>query len=137
MAKSAAFGISLLRGAVEIANVSNIVGPGLSVDYEDVTSHDSTDGWEELVPTIKRSGSLTLDLVFDPAAATHKNASGGLMYDLDNLTVTTYTLQFANGGSFSFSAFVTQFEPNAPVGGALTATCTLKPTGKVTISNPA
>ena len=136
MAKYAAFGTKLLRGAVEIAQVQNISGPGLSLDTEDVTSHDSPSGWEEVVGTILRSGELSLDLVYDPGAATHKNASGGLLYDMTSRTATTFTLTFPStpAVSWSFSAFVTGFEPSAAHDGALTAAVKMKITGAPTLA---
>ena len=136
MAKYAAFGTLLKRGAVTIASVTNISGPGLSLDTEDVTSHDSTGAWEEVVGTILRSGEVSVDLVFDPNAATHKNASGGLLYDLISRTSQTYSIVFPSTAAvtWSFSAFVTGFEPSAAHDGALTATAKLKITGQPTIA---
>lgn len=135
MAKYAAFGSKLLRGAVEIAAIQSISGPGLALDTEDVTSHDSTDAWEEVVATILRSGEVTLDIMYDPAAATHKNASGGLLYDLAQRTSTTYSIKFPDTATttWSFTAFVTGFEPDMPHDGSLTASVTLKITGKPTL----
>jgi len=135
MSKYAAYGSKFLRGAVEVAGIQTISGPGLSLDTEDVTSHDSPEAWEEVVGTILRSGEVTLDLVYDPAAATHKNASGGLLYDLAQRTSTTYSIQFSDTATstWSFTAFVTGFEPDAPHDGALTASVTLKITGKPTL----
>ena len=136
MAKYDAFGTKLERGAVEIAQVTNISGPGLSLDTEDVTSHDSTGDWEEVVGTILRSGEVSLDIVYDPAHATHKNASGGLLYDFAQKASNTYTLTFPDSGAteWSFTALVTGFEPGAPVGGALTAAVKLKLTGQPTLA---
>lgn len=133
MTKYAAYGTEFKRGATEIAQVKNISGPGLSLDTEDVTSHDSTSGWEEVVGTILRSGEVTLEIVYDPAAATHKYASGGLLYDLVSRTATTFSIVFPGAATWSFSALVTGFEPSAPVEGALTASVTLKVTGVVTL----
>ena len=136
MTKYAAFGIALQRAGTEIVGVTNISGPGLSLDTEDVTSHDSTEGWEEVVATILRSGEITLDIVYDPATATHKNLVGGLLYDLAQRTkVTTYTLVFPDATTWTFAngVYVTGFEPTGPVGGALTATVRLKITGKPTL----
>lgn len=134
MAKYSAYGTKLLRGITEIAQVTNISGPGLSLDTTDVTEHDG-DGWEEVVPTVLRSGEVTLDIVYDPNEATHKNASGGLLYDMTSRTAASYTLTFPTSPvkSFAFSAFVTGFEPSMPVDGALTASVTLKITGKPTL----
>lgn len=136
MAKYDAFGTAFKRGAVTIAQVSNISGPGLSLDTEDVTTHDSTGGWEEVVATILRSGEVKLDLVYDPAAATHKNASGGLLYDLAQRASTTFSIVFPDAANttWSFTAYVTGFEPSAPVDGALTASVTLKLTGQPTLA---
>ncbi len=134
MTKLSAFGTKLLRGAVEIAQVQSISGPGLALDTEDVTSHDSPGGWEEVVGTILRSGEVSLDIVYDPKDATHKYATGGLLHDLANRVTTTYTLTFPDSTSWSFSALVVGFEPSAPVEGALTASVTLKLTGSVTLA---
>lgn len=136
MAKYAAFGTLFKRSGTTIANVSNISGPGLSLDTEDVTSHDSTGGWEEVVATILRSGEVTVDLVYDPNAATHKYAAGGLLHDLAQRTAVTYSIVFSStpAVTWEFSAFVTGFEPSAAVDGALTASVTLKLTGQPTLA---
>ena len=136
MAKYAAFGTLFKRGATTIAAVSNISGPGLSLDTEDVTTHDSASGWEEVVGTILRSGEVSLDLVYDPNAATHKYASGGLLYDLVQRASTTYSIVFPSSAAvtWEFTAFVTGFEPSMPHDGALTATVKLKLTGAPTLA---
>ena len=135
MAKFAALGTQLLRGATEIAQITSISGPGLSLDTEDVTEHDG-DGWEEVVATILRSGEVTFDIAYDPAAATHKYAAGGLLHDLVLRTATAYSIVFPDTAAttWTFSAFVTGFQPDMPVGDALTASVTLKPTGTVTLA---
>ena len=139
MAKYAAYGTVLYRGTsgagTAIAQVQNISGPGLSLDTEDVTSHDSTGAWEEVVGTILRSGEVSLDIVYDPAAATHKNASGGLLADLVSRTANTYTIVFPDTASteWVFSALVTGFEPDMPHDGALTASVSMKVTGQPTL----
>ena len=135
MAKYAAYGCALKKGGTAYANVTNISGPGLSLDTEDVTSHDSTAAWEEHVATILRSGEISLDLVYDPANATHKYAAGGLLYDMVSRTAVALTLVFSDTANttWSFNAFVTGFEPGMPVDGALTASVTLKLTGQPTL----
>ena len=137
MAKYSAFGTALTKGAypgTEVAQVTNISGPSLSLDTVDVTEHDGA-GWEEHVATILRSGTVTIDIVYDPNAATHKNASGGLLYSLAGRTAEIWNIVFPSTPVkyFTFSAFVTGFTPGAPVDGALTASVTLKPTGAVTL----
>lgn len=139
MAKLSSYGTKIYRGTsgagTLIAQVQNISGPGLSLDTEDVTSHDSTGAWEEVVGTILRSGEVSMDIIYDPAGATHKYAAGGLLHDLVSRTANTYTIVFPDTGAteWVFSALVTGFEPDMPVDGALTATVTLKVTGAITL----
>jgi len=132
MTKYAAFGTELRKGATEIAQVASISGPGLALDTEDVTSHDSEDGWEEVVGTILRSGEVSLDLVFDPAEATQV----ALWTDMVSRAANTYSLVFPDAANktWTFDALVTAFEPDAPHAGALTASATLKITGKPTLA---
>lgn len=135
MAKYAAFGTQLKRNGATIAQLKTIGGPGLALDTEDVTSHDSPGGWEEVVGTILRSGEVSLDLVFDPADATHKNTSGGLIGDMISRTPHQYQLVLPTSPAttWTFDALVTKFEPSADASGALTASATLKVTGEPTL----
>jgi len=119
--------------AVEIAQISNISGPGLSVDMIDVTTHDSTNAWEYFVAGILRTVELTLDIVYDPAGATHAAAAGGLIYRLENRQYSWFDLTFFTTYNWTFSGYITGFTPGAPVEGALTAAVTLKITGQPTL----
>jgi len=118
-----------------IAQVRNISGPGLSLDVEDVTTHDSTGAWEEVVATILRSGEVTLDLVYDPATATH-GWGIGLLAVMPRRATRNFQVIFPDAGSttWSFAADVVNFEPDAPHDGALTASVTLKLTGSITLA---
>lgn len=135
MTKYAAFGTVIKRGATAIAQVSSISGPGISLDTEDVTSHDSTGGWEEVVGTILRSGEVSLEILYDPANATHKNAAAGLLGDLIARAATAFSLVFPDTANttWSFSALVTGFEPGMPHAGKLTAAVKMKLTGQPTL----
>lgn len=139
MANYDAFGTKLKRGGTggtAIAQVTNIGGPGMSVETYDVTSHDSTGKWREFVSGLKDGGEISLDLNFDPANATQKAAAGGALFDMTAGTATNYALVFPDSAttSWTFNAFVTAFEPTAPHDGKLTATCTLKITGAPTLA---
>lgn len=118
---------------VAVAQVSNIGGPGLALDTDDVTTHDSASGWEEMVGTILRSGEVTLDLVYDPNAASHSYATDGLGDRYENKKLTRCQLTFPGPYTWTFSAFVTGYEPASPADGALTASVTLKITGAPTL----
>lgn len=113
--------------AVEVAGVTNISGPPLSVDAEDVTSHDQVTAWEEQVATVIRSGEVSLDIVYDPADDTHDaTATGGLAYRLKNRTYTYFSLVFFTTYDWKFFGYVNGFEPTGAVGGALTASVRVK-----------
>jgi len=118
---------------VETANVKNLGGPSLSVDTEDVTTHDQATAFEELVATIIRSGEVPMDLVFDPAHATH-DASTGLTYRLEDKIYSFFKLIFPDDTEWEFSGYVIGFEPQAPVDGALTAAVKLKITSQPTLA---
>lgn len=117
----------------EVANVANIGGPGLALDTEDVTTHDSTSGWEEVVGTILRSGELSLELVYDPAAAT-AGATSGLVYLMEERILAFFKLTFPDTTEWSFRGYVSGFEPGAPADGALTASVTIKVSGVPTLA---
>ena len=121
--------------ASEIAGVTNIGGPGIALDTEDVTTHDQSTAWEEVVATILRSGEISLDIVYDPADGTH-DATTGLVYRLENKLWSYFNLIFADSGSttWSFFGYVTGFEPGEPVDGALTASVTIKIDGAPTLA---
>lgn len=114
---------------VTVAAVTNIGGPGISVDTEDVTSHDSTGAWEEVVATIIRSGEVAADIVYDPVADSHDGtATSGLVYSMKNKVKRHFSIMFSDAAStvWSFPGYVTGFEPSEPVDGALTASVTIK-----------
>jgi hypothetical protein len=134
MAKKAAFGTTIGKnGATALAYVKAIKGPGISVDTADVTTHDSTAAWEEAVATIIRTGEVTVDIEYDPANATHKNAANGFLALMVARTAVTWDITMPGAAVISFSGFATGFEPDMSVDGDLTASLKIKPTGAVTL----
>ena len=129
MAGLAAYGVTLV-GATSgtIVNVTSVSGPGLSLDVEDVTAHDSTGAWEEVVATIVRSGELSFDINYDQAAVTHR----ALITALTTRTAEVWTLG-GPMGAWSFNGFVVGFEPTAPHEGKMAASVRIKPTTTVTV----
>lgn len=136
MANYAAFGTLLKIAGTTVAGVTNIGGPGLTLETIDVTNHSSTSAWREFVGGLKDGGEISVDIVFDPVAATHKNASGGLLYLLTTRASASFTITFPDTGAtvWTFTAFVTSFEVGAPVADGLTASVTLKITGAPTLA---
>ena len=128
------FGTQLKIGTVKIAEVLDISGPSLGMDTIEVTSHDSVDGWKEYIAGLLDAGEVSFEINYVPTATTHKNASGGLLYLLTTRAKQSFTLVFPDATSWTFDAFVTAFEPSAPVQDKLGASITLKITGKPTIA---
>jgi predicted secreted protein len=111
---------------VTVAYLTNISGPGLALDTVDVTTHDSAGGWEEVVWSILRSGEVSLDLVYDPNAASQSFSTDGLG---DRLEIKKYSyakITFPGSYVWSFPCYIISYEPGAPVDGALTSTVKLK-----------
>ena len=111
--------------AVEVAGVTGISGPGLSLDTADVTSHDQATAWEQQVATVIRSSEVSLDIIYDPASGTH-DATTGLLERIENRTYTYFNLIFFTTYDWKFFGYVTGFEPTGEIGSALTASAKVK-----------
>lgn len=136
----AALGATLKFGTTPVAlvNVHDISGPSMSVDTIDVTAHDSTNWYREFVVGFIDSGEVSFSINWDPDETTHKVAASGLPYLLTQRTSEDFELEFQTGAAAgdtykaSFTAYVTAFEPSAPVEDKQTADITLKISGAVT-----
>lgn len=117
-----------------ILDVADISGPSLALDTEDATTHSSPNAWREFIATLLNGGEVTFTINYDPNAATH-NATTGLIRDQKNRTLRNFQLVFPVSGNptWAFAAFVTGFEPKAPVDSKLTAACKLKISGQPTL----
>ena len=120
-----------------VAEVMDISGPGMSRAAIDVTTQDSAGKWREFIKGLKDPGEVTFDIKYVPTAATHKNAAQGLLAELDDdsTTLRNFKLIFPDSGSttWSFSGFVSGFEPSAPVENELTASVTIQLSGAPTL----
>lgn len=124
-----------------IANVTNIGGPGFSVDTIDVTAHDSAGAFEETIASIIRTGELSLDINYDPTEMTHSGdptplTTEGLLAVLVARAARNFELEFPTTPAvvWEFSGLVTGFEPGAPYDDKLSASVTIKLTGQPTLA---
>jgi predicted secreted protein len=106
-------------------------GPSYSADELDVTDHSSAGGFREFIAGLKDAGEVSGELHFDPSNGTHDDATG-LIGELEDGSVKNYQILFPDSSTVTFAAIVTAFEPSAPVDGKLTASFTLKVSGKPT-----
>jgi len=140
----AAFGTLLKMGVsgspgsmVTIALVSSIKGPTQSASMIDVTSHDNATGYREFVAGVRDAGEITFTCFFDPSDATHKDSSGGLIYEFNAGTEKGFELHLANTSpvaKFSFDGIITKIDFNNPVDGASTADVTIKISGEASLT---
>lgn len=133
-----AFGATLTKDGVEIAEVTNIGGPGLARDTLEATHHKSPNMWREFIKGLKDGGEVSLDLNFLPFNSTHNaSVSTGLLADFsDDTTISTFVLTFPDSGatSWTFPGIVTGFEPASPFDDKLTASVTIKVSGQPTLA---
>ena len=134
----AATSANTTAGAVlaTVAQITGVTGPSMSLDSVDVTTHDSTSAFEEVVATVLRSGDLSVDIVYDPADDSQDaTATTGLAYRLKNRVYTNFSITFPDtaGTVWNFNGWITAFEPSEPVDGALTASVTIKVDGVPTL----
>lgn len=107
----AAIGATITINSTPIEEARDITGPELSIDEVDVTSHDSPDYGEEVLPTLKRFGNVSFDMNAVPGAAGQQ----ALAAAWDARTVDAYVLTLTNGTSYTFNAFVSNFGSAAAV----------------------
>lgn len=138
MAKFEAYGAAFKIGNgggpetfTTVAQVRTIGGPSLTAETIDVSTHDGA-GYREFVASLIDPGEVTLEIVWDPDAATHDS-----MFD-DLVARTLRNVQIvwpdATSTTWSFAGQFTRFEPSAPVDGDLSASVTYKVSGAITIS---
>lgn len=130
VAQSLAFLTSGSDGAevfTTVAEVTNVSAPGLSLDTVDATHMTSTGAWREYIATLKDGGEVSIDMNFAPEDTTHTN----LIADLNNRTLRNFQIVWPNTAAttWRFSAFVTSFEPSAPVDDKVSASVGFKLSG--------
>lgn len=131
-----AFGTTITKDGVEIAEVTHIGGPGLARDTLEATHHKSPAMWREFIKGLKDGGEVSLDLNFLPFNTTH-NAATGILSDFNNdTTIAAWVLTFPDSGAtqWAFNGIVTGFEPDEPFDDKLVASVTIKVTGQPTLA---
>lgn len=111
---------------VTVAQVGSLEAPALAGEIEDTADHDVT--WRDGVATVKDVGEVSMTLHFDPGLTGHV----ALATALRTKALQLWRLTFPDSGStqWSFRAFVTGFQPMAPMDGKLTAEVSLQGTGE-------
>ena len=147
MAASGGFGVMLYIGDsysadeeveyTEVAAVESVNGVEIEALLDEITTHGSTGGFREMLPTGKSQvADVELGLVFDIAEDTHKNTAGGLTYAMLHESLLGYELVLPDSGTttWTFDAYVRKMKWAAPQDGKLAATVTLAVTGQPSVA---
>lgn len=122
----AAFGTSTSPDLAEITNVS---GPGISKDSIDV-SHHGGDQFRQFVEGLMDGGSVTIEGQMNSTAITVFLAE----YVKTSSTAWTITYPTGMAEGWSFDGWLEGFDSGNPVDGKCSFTATIKVTGKPTLS---
>ena len=107
----AAIGATITIDGTPIEEAKDISGLEFSLDEVDVTSHDSPDFGEEVLPTIKRWGAISFPMNAVPGATGQEALYDAWAARSINAFVVTYT----NGVVATFNGFVRRFGLSANV----------------------
>ena len=131
MGKFAAKGTTISNVSGLLLQVYSIGGPSLGADTAELSDHESAKFYREFANTFRDGGELTLGFRFDPSEAGQSEANNGLLDIFEGDAPTSWTITWPNtaGSTWTFSAFITGYEPTADFDADLDLSVTLKLTG--------
>ena len=114
-----------------IAEVNSIAGPGMTRDFIDVTSLDSTGGYREFIGGFRDGGQVTLNMNFTRDGYEQMRLD---FVDDDSVNYQIVLPDTANT-TLDFAAFVTDLPLSISPDDKVTVDVTLKVTGEVTLTS--
>ena len=127
-----AYGAKVNWNSHDIAEAVNITGPSESVDSLDVTNHDSSNEFREFIAGLRDGGEVSFEANFKSS-----DSDGQIALHTDFQAGTARTCQITlpdSLGSVSGTAICTKYEFSFPHDGPARISCTIKYTGKPTLS---
>lgn len=109
-----------------VGQIIDLTPPSISRDAVETTHMASTERWREFIGGLKDAGEASIEINFDPGDAT----AASFLTDINTNTAGYYKIVFPDTTSWGFAAIATGFEPGAPIDDRMTATFTVKLTGK-------
>lgn len=105
-----------------VAEMKEIPVPGLDGAMLEVTTHESPGGIRESIPNLPALSDLGFQIFYIPSNATHNETTGLLSKTLSRAkTNFKVVYNITPAKVCSFSGYVTQFKPKAPVDNVWTA----------------
>jgi predicted secreted protein len=133
MASSAFSGVGTVfkRGAVAVAEITNISGPNITRGTIDVTNLDSTNGYKEFIGAFRDGGEVTLSMNF--TMATWQDFKD----DIDDDDPVAYSIVLGNTeeNTFGFDALVTSLGMAIPFDDKVSSDVALKIDGELDITS--
>lgn len=132
MAKIAAKGTTFKIGSQAVGSLSSIGGVAVSADTIDVTTIDNKDGYKEFLGGFKDGGEVSLSGYFDYSDVGQK----ALYTAFESGAVSECEIVFPTGAAckWEFDGVVTAYETGAELEDAVSFDCTIKVSGKPTLS---
>lgn len=133
MASNAISGVGtvFLRAGTALAEVNSITGPGMTRDFIDVTSLDSTSGYREFIAGFRDGGTVTLNMNFTAATYALMKAD----FESDDAQEYEIVLPDDDVTSLEFVGLVTELPLTITVDDKVTADVTIKVSGQVTVNS--
>ncbi len=122
-------GICYFIGALEIAEVTDISDPpGKSREALDASHHKSPNKMKEYISGFGEIGEVKFNINWIPG----DDESDALFGYVDSGEVVVHRHVWPNGHEFSFSGFIMDLTPAAPLNGILQMTVTVRTSGDTT-----
>ena len=111
-----------------LAEINQISGPGMTREFIDVTSLDSTGGYREFITGFRDGGQVTFGMNFT------NDGYDTLMTDFEDDTAAAYKIVLPDDdeSTFSFSGYVTDIPLNVQPDDKVMVDVTIKVTGQTT-----
>lgn len=138
MAKAAAYGSKLAvqyaqtGSYIDLTYLGDLNGPEIGIETIDVTTHDSTDNFNEFLAGVADGGEISFDVEFDGSLAAHEtlfNAVAGRVKHNFYLKLPGW-VSTGGGGYWAFAGLFTKFSPTFGVKSSVKAAMTVKVSGK-------
>lgn len=117
---------------VTFAEVTGLTPPSIARDSVDASHEESPEAWREFIPGMKDGGEVSFEFNSIPNGPSAAVLAAEL--DLEGQdAVLPRQILFRSGAYWSFNAFLTGWETDAPLDDKMSGTATFKITGKPTL----
>lgn len=116
---------------VNLAEINNITGPGMTRDTIDVTSLDSTGGYREFITGFRNPGTLSMSMNFTRASFDTMQTD----FESDSAQNYEIVLPDDENTTVEFEGYVTEIPLTIPPDDKVTVDVTIQISGQVTVGS--